>query len=34
LDLSLEAMKRLDEIFNINRGRPLGPGEVPEAYAW
>jgi aryl-alcohol dehydrogenase-like predicted oxidoreductase len=34
LDLSADAMARLDEIFNINRGRPLQPGAAPEAYAW
>ncbi len=34
LVLEADTMKRLDEIFNINRGRKLGPGPVPEAYAW
>lgn len=34
LDLSADAMARLDEIFNINRGRPLRPGAAPEAYSW
>jgi aryl-alcohol dehydrogenase-like predicted oxidoreductase len=34
LELSSATLQRLDEIFNINRGRPLGPGPAPEAYAW
>jgi aryl-alcohol dehydrogenase-like predicted oxidoreductase len=34
LELDEETMARLDDIFNINRGRPLGPGPAPEAYAW
>ncbi len=34
LELEPSTMKRLDEIFNINRGRPLQPGPAPEAYAW
>ena len=34
LELSPEVMQRLDEIFNINRGRPLRSGPAPEAYAW
>ncbi len=34
LDLSPEVMQQLDDIFNINRGRPLRPGPAPEAYAW
>ncbi|MBC8077554.1 MAG: aldo/keto reductase [Chloroflexales bacterium] len=34
LDLSADAMARLDEIFNINKGRPLRPGAAPEAYSW
>ena len=25
---------RSEEIFNINHGRPLGPGAAPEAYSW
>ena len=29
-----EAMARLDEIFDINHGRPLQKGEAPEAYSW
>ena len=34
LVLDAEAMARLEEIFNINRGRPLRPGPAPEAYSW
>jgi aryl-alcohol dehydrogenase-like predicted oxidoreductase len=34
LHLDRETMERLDQIFNINRGRPLQPGPAPEAYAW
>jgi aryl-alcohol dehydrogenase-like predicted oxidoreductase len=34
LQLAQSTMDRLDEIFNINRGRPLQRGEAPEAYAW
>ena len=34
LELSPAVMQRLDEIFSINRGRPLRPGAAPEAYAW
>jgi aryl-alcohol dehydrogenase-like predicted oxidoreductase len=34
LELSAEVMQRLDDIFNINKGRPLRPGPAPEAYAW
>ena len=34
LALDAEAMARLEEIFNINRGRPLRPGPAPEAYSW
>ncbi len=34
LELSPVTLQRLDEIFSINRGRPLGPGPAPEAYAW
>jgi len=34
LHLEQEVLGRLDEIFNINRGRPLRPGEAPEAYSW
>ncbi len=34
--LSIEdsAMKRLDEIFNINKGRKIGSGPSPQAHAW
>ena len=34
LELDQAAMERLDQIFNINRGRPIQPGPAPEAYAW
>jgi aryl-alcohol dehydrogenase-like predicted oxidoreductase len=34
LELSADVMERLDEIYNINRGRPLKQGEAPRAYAW
>lgn len=34
LHLDDEAMKELNRIFDINRGRPLQPGPAPEAYAW
>jgi aryl-alcohol dehydrogenase-like predicted oxidoreductase len=34
LQLEPRVMERLDEIFNINRGRPLRPGPAPEAYSW
>ena len=34
LELEQDVMERLDEIFNINRGRPLQPGPAPKAYAW
>ena len=34
LELSPEVMSRLDELFDINHGRPLQKGEAPEAYAW
>lgn len=34
LELDDETMARLDEIFDINNGRPLGKGPAPEAYAW
>lgn len=34
LQFDQETLQRLDEIFNINRGRPLRPGEAPEAFAW
>ena len=34
LELSDEVMARLDTIFDINKGRALGPGAAPEAYSW
>lgn len=34
LELEPAVMKRLDEIFSINKGRALMPGPAPEAYAW
>jgi aryl-alcohol dehydrogenase-like predicted oxidoreductase len=34
LELDEDALARLDEIFDINRGRPLKLGPAPEAYAW
>jgi len=34
LALTPEAVSRLEEIFDINHGRPLGPGAAPEAYSW
>ncbi|MGC6456346.1 MAG: aldo/keto reductase [Coraliomargaritaceae bacterium] len=34
LQLDSEFMKRLDDLFNINNGRPLKPGPAPEAYSW
>ena len=34
LQLEQSTLDRLDEIFNINRGRPLQRGEAPEAYSW
>ena len=35
MELSAEVMARLDEIFDVNRGRPLRTGKpAPEAYAW
>lgn len=34
LKLDEDTMKRLDEIFNINKGRTLLTGEAPEAYSW
>lgn len=34
LVLDGDTMGQLNEIFNINRGRPLGPGPAPEAYSW
>ncbi len=34
LELDKETMGRLDEIFDINHGRPLQKGEAPKAWAW
>ena len=34
LELSEEAMERIDDLFDINKGRPLKKGASPEAYAW
>jgi NDP-hexose C3-ketoreductase / dTDP-4-oxo-2-deoxy-alpha-D-pentos-2-ene 2,3-reductase len=34
LELRGEILQRLNTLFDINRGRPLGPGPAPEAYAW
>lgn len=34
LKLSEETMRRLDDIFDINLGRPLKKGPAPEAFAW
>lgn len=34
LRLESDVMTRLDDIFNINRGRKLRPGPAPEAYSW
>ncbi len=34
LTLDAETMHRLDEIFDINHGRPLQRGEAPKAWAW
>lgn len=34
LKLDAAALKRLDELFDINRGRPLRIAPAPEAYAW
>jgi aryl-alcohol dehydrogenase-like predicted oxidoreductase len=34
LELDEETLEKLDIIFDINRGRALQKGEVPEAYAW
>ena len=34
LKLDADVMKRLDAIFDINRGRPLRIAPAPEAYAW
>ncbi len=34
LRLDAETMRRLDELFNINKGRALQAGASPEAYSW
>jgi aryl-alcohol dehydrogenase-like predicted oxidoreductase len=35
LELDTETLKRLDEVFDTNRGRPIRTGQpAPEAYAW
>ena len=34
LELDEASMQRLNEIFDINKGRRLRPGQAPEAYAW
>ena len=34
LELNPETLKRLDEIFSINKGRDLLTGPAPEAYSW
>lgn len=34
LKLSEETMRRLDDIFDVNLGRPLKKGPAPEAFAW
>jgi aryl-alcohol dehydrogenase-like predicted oxidoreductase len=34
LALEPEVMKRLGEIFDINKGRALMPGPAPEAFSW
>lgn len=34
LKLNRETMVRLDEIFDVNQGRPLKSAPAPEAYAW
>jgi aryl-alcohol dehydrogenase-like predicted oxidoreductase len=34
LNLDDEVMKKLDSIFDINKGRPLKKGPIPEAFAW
>ncbi len=34
LKLEPEHMKKLDEVFSINRGRPLRSSEAPHAFAW
>jgi aryl-alcohol dehydrogenase-like predicted oxidoreductase len=34
LQLDAATRQRLEDLFSINRGRPLQPGPAPEAYAW
>jgi aryl-alcohol dehydrogenase-like predicted oxidoreductase len=34
LTLDQDAMARLDDIFDINRGRRIGKGTSPQAHAW
>jgi aryl-alcohol dehydrogenase-like predicted oxidoreductase len=34
LELGADVLKRLDEIFPMNAGRPLRTAPAPEAYAW
>jgi aryl-alcohol dehydrogenase-like predicted oxidoreductase len=34
LELKPEVLRRLNEIFSINKGRDLLPGPAPEAYSW
>jgi aryl-alcohol dehydrogenase-like predicted oxidoreductase len=34
LELDESTMTRLNELFDINKGRPLQPGPAPEAHAW
>ena len=34
LQLDAPTLAKLDQIFDINHGRPLMPGPAPEAYAW
>lgn len=34
LELSAETRARLDEIFDIDRGRTIMKGESPEAHSW
>jgi aryl-alcohol dehydrogenase-like predicted oxidoreductase len=34
LQLDADTMERLEQIFDINHGRPLQRGPAPEAYSW
>jgi aryl-alcohol dehydrogenase-like predicted oxidoreductase len=34
LTLDVQTMKALDGIFTYSSGRPLKPGQAPEAFAW